>query len=170
MSPAAARTLDEAVRDLHNPAQSDVLRRVGLLLRARPDPVRPPQVGLTVPQRHGALHRDQHEPPVEHRRKVMNQPRVPRRTVLTAGLGAALAGCGTAAAPPSPAAAPMPSPAPTPSAAPPDDPDLAALERRFGGRLGVHDTDTDTDPDDPGSTAGDTTIADATAARRLVGQ
>jgi hypothetical protein len=53
MSPAAARTLDEAVRDLHNPAQSDVLRRVGLLLRARPDPVRSPQAGLTVPQRHG---------------------------------------------------------------------------------------------------------------------
>ena len=53
MSPAAARTLDEAVRDLHNPAQSDVLRRVGLLLHRRPEPVRPPQTGLTVPQRHG---------------------------------------------------------------------------------------------------------------------
>jgi hypothetical protein len=53
MSPAAARTLNEAVRDLDNPAQSDVLRRVGLLLGARPDPVRTPQVGLTVPQRHG---------------------------------------------------------------------------------------------------------------------
>jgi DNA-binding transcriptional MerR regulator len=65
---AAARTVDEAVRDLYNPAQSDVLRRVGLLLRSRPDPVRTPQVGvtpgrdrvtaptplgLTVPQRHG---------------------------------------------------------------------------------------------------------------------
>jgi DNA-binding transcriptional MerR regulator len=34
--PAAARTLDEAVRDLHNPAQVDVLRRVGLLLRSPP--------------------------------------------------------------------------------------------------------------------------------------
>jgi DNA-binding transcriptional MerR regulator len=38
LSAAAARTLDEAVRDLYNPAQSDVLRRVGLLLRSRPDP------------------------------------------------------------------------------------------------------------------------------------
>jgi hypothetical protein len=53
LSAAAARTVDEAVRDLYNPAQSDVLRRVGLLLRSRPDPVRTPQVGLTVPQRHG---------------------------------------------------------------------------------------------------------------------
>ncbi|MCO1659700.1 MerR family transcriptional regulator [Pseudonocardia humida] len=53
LSAAAARTLDEAVRDLYNPAQSDVLRRVGLLLRARPDPVRIPQAGLTVPRRHG---------------------------------------------------------------------------------------------------------------------
>jgi hypothetical protein len=53
MSPTAARTLDEAVRDLYNPAQSDVLRRVGLLLRARPDPVRPAHTRSTVPQRHG---------------------------------------------------------------------------------------------------------------------
>jgi DNA-binding transcriptional MerR regulator len=37
---AAARTVDAAVRDLYNPAQSDVLRRVGLLLRSRPGPVR----------------------------------------------------------------------------------------------------------------------------------
>ena len=72
LSTAAARTVDEAVRDLYNPAQSDVLRRVGLLLRSRPDPVRTPQVGvtsgrdrvptaaplrLTVPQRHG-VHSD----------------------------------------------------------------------------------------------------------------
>ena len=45
LSAAAARTLDEAVRDLYNPAQSDVLRRVGLLLRSRPDPVGAPEVG-----------------------------------------------------------------------------------------------------------------------------
>jgi DNA-binding transcriptional MerR regulator len=65
-SSAAARTVDEAVRDLYTPAQSDVLRRVGRLLRSRP--VRTPQVvvapardrvttaspsGLTVPQLHG---------------------------------------------------------------------------------------------------------------------
>lgn len=51
LSAAAARTLDEAVRDLYNPAQSDVLRRVGLLLRARPDPDRTPPVGPTaIPQ------------------------------------------------------------------------------------------------------------------------
>lgn len=65
---AAARTADEAVRDLYNPAQFDVLRRVGVLLRSGPGPVRIPHVdvmpsservraatplGLTVPQRHG---------------------------------------------------------------------------------------------------------------------
>ena len=53
MGLAAARSLDEAVRDLYNPAQFDVLRRVGLLLRDRPDPIRTQLVGLTVPQRHG---------------------------------------------------------------------------------------------------------------------
>lgn len=42
LSPAAARTVDEAVRDLYNPAQFDVLRRVGSLLRFRPAPARPP--------------------------------------------------------------------------------------------------------------------------------
>ncbi len=35
-STAAARTVDEAVRDLYTPAQSDVLRRVGRLLGSRP--------------------------------------------------------------------------------------------------------------------------------------
>ncbi len=45
LSVVAARTLDEAVRDLYNPAQSDVLRRAGLLLRSRPDPVRTAQIG-----------------------------------------------------------------------------------------------------------------------------
>jgi DNA-binding transcriptional MerR regulator len=68
LSAAAARTVDVAARDLYNPAQFDVLRRVELLLRSRPDPIRIPQVGvakgsdrvtgatplgLTVPQRHG---------------------------------------------------------------------------------------------------------------------
>jgi hypothetical protein len=74
LSAAAARTVDEAVRDLYNPAQFDVLRRVGLLLRSRPDPIRTPQAGaapggvratattspgsaapleLTMPRRHG---------------------------------------------------------------------------------------------------------------------
>ncbi|GAA3223944.1 MerR family transcriptional regulator [Pseudonocardia petroleophila] len=68
LSGAAARTLDEAVRDLYNPAQADVLRRVGLLLRSRPESAQTPQAGvppareqlapatpirLTVPQRHG---------------------------------------------------------------------------------------------------------------------
>ncbi len=65
-STTAARTVDEAVRDLYTPAQSDVLRQVGRLLGSRP--VRTPQVvgapvgdgvtaasppGLTVPRRHG---------------------------------------------------------------------------------------------------------------------
>jgi beta-lactamase class A len=68
----------------------------------------------------------------------MNQRRITRRSVLTATLGATLTGCGIAAAPPAPASTP-PS-----SAAPPDDPDLAALEDRFGGRLGVHALDTGT--------------------------
>lgn len=69
----------------------------------------------------------------------MNQRGTTRRHVLTAalaGLGAALTGCGTAAAPSTPASAPPP------STAPPDDPALAALERRSGGRLGVHALDT----------------------------
>jgi beta-lactamase class A len=60
-------------------------------------------------------------------------PTTTRRTLLgaaLAGLGAGLAGCGSAA----PAAGP-PSPTAAASAA---DPDLAALEQRFGGRLGVH--------------------------------
>jgi DNA-binding transcriptional MerR regulator len=35
---AATRTVEEAVRELYNPAQFDVLRRIGLLLRSRPDP------------------------------------------------------------------------------------------------------------------------------------
>ena len=71
----------------------------------------------------------------------MNPPRTTRRLVLAAaltGLGAALTGCGTAAAPPTPASAPPL------SAATPDDPNLAALERRSGGRLGVHALDTGT--------------------------
>ncbi len=74
----------------------------------------------------------------------MNDAPLTRRALLTAalvGLGTALPGCGSGAAPtaPLPAAPPPPS-----SAAPPDDPDLAALERRFGGRLGVHALDTGT--------------------------
>ncbi|GAA0939876.1 MerR family transcriptional regulator [Pseudonocardia zijingensis] len=47
LSAAATRTVDEAVRDLYNPSQFDVLRRVGLLLRSRPGPVRTPRVGGT---------------------------------------------------------------------------------------------------------------------------
>lgn len=35
---AATRTVDDAVRDLYNPAQLDVLRRIRLLLRWRGDP------------------------------------------------------------------------------------------------------------------------------------
>jgi beta-lactamase class A len=67
----------------------------------------------------------------------MNQQHITRRSVLTAIMGAALTGCGTAATP-----ATAPTSAPPPSAAPPDDPDLVALERRFGGRIGVHALDT----------------------------
>jgi DNA-binding transcriptional MerR regulator len=37
-STAATRVVDAAVRDLYNPAQRDVLRRIRLLLRSRPDP------------------------------------------------------------------------------------------------------------------------------------
>jgi beta-lactamase class A len=69
----------------------------------------------------------------------MNQQHITRRSVLTAIMGAALTGCGTAATP-----ATAPTSAPPPSAAPPDDPDLVALERRFGGRIGVHALDTST--------------------------
>lgn len=53
-----------------------------------------------------------------------------RRTLLV-GLGAALVGC----------AAPAPVPAPTPTPAPVDT-GLREIERRFGGRLGVHALDT----------------------------
>ena len=70
----------------------------------------------------------------------MIRPSVTRRTLLAttlAGLGTTLAGCGRSAAP----AAPPPAPAPPPT---PDDPDLATLERRSGGRLGVHALDTGT--------------------------
>jgi DNA-binding transcriptional MerR regulator len=42
---AAARTVDGAVRDLYNPAQLDVLRRAGHLLRTRPSPVGTPRIG-----------------------------------------------------------------------------------------------------------------------------
>ncbi len=36
---AAVRAVTQAVGELYNPAQRDVLRRIGLLLRTRPDPV-----------------------------------------------------------------------------------------------------------------------------------
>lgn len=74
----------------------------------------------------------------------MNPAPVTRRTLVTvalAGLGAALTACGSA---PPPTAPPPTAPLLPPSAAPPVDPDLAALERRSGGRLGVHALDTGT--------------------------
>lgn len=70
----------------------------------------------------------------------MNQHRITRRIMLSATLGAALTGCGITATPPTA----TPAPAPPLPAAPADDPDLAALERRFRGRLGVHALDTGT--------------------------
>jgi beta-lactamase class A len=74
----------------------------------------------------------------------MNLAPITRRTLLTGtlvGLGTSLTGCGRVAAPDAPpqTGAPLPS-----SAAPQTDPDLAALERRSGGRLGVHALDTGT--------------------------
>ncbi len=74
----------------------------------------------------------------------MVHPILARRSLLTAalaGLGSALTGCGSAP-PPAPPASPRP-PRPSSTAAP-DDPDLAALERRSGRRLGVHALDTGT--------------------------
>jgi len=38
---AVARVAAAAMQELYNPAQRDVLRRIGLLLRSRPDPVEP---------------------------------------------------------------------------------------------------------------------------------
>ncbi|MFH8529136.1 serine hydrolase [Streptomyces tendae] len=67
----------------------------------------------------------------------MNQQHITRRSVLTTNVGAAHTACGIATAP---TTAPAPS-APL-SAAPPDDPDLALLERRCGGRIGVRALDT----------------------------
>ena len=54
---------------------------------------------------------------------------IPRRTALATGLAVLLTGC---SAPPAPAPAPAP------------DPDLAALEARTGGRIGLHVVDTGT--------------------------
>lgn len=54
---------------------------------------------------------------------------IDRRTLLL-GLGAALVGCAAPAAP-----VPVPAPAPV-------DPGFAAIEQRFGGRIGVHAVDT----------------------------
>lgn len=71
----------------------------------------------------------------------MNQRRTTRRSVLAATLGAALTGCGIAA---TPTTSPAPPSVPPPRFTPPDDPDLATLERRFGGRIGVHALDTGT--------------------------
>ncbi|GAA3438586.1 serine hydrolase [Kutzneria kofuensis] len=59
---------------------------------------------------------------------------LPRRTLLVGGLAVALAGCSTT---------PTTTPPSTTSSAPmPPDPDLAALERKFGGRLGFYALDT----------------------------
>ncbi|WP_132427677.1 class A beta-lactamase [Pseudonocardia endophytica] len=52
-----------------------------------------------------------------------------RRTVLLAGLGAALVGCSSP---------------PVPSTPPPDPAELAGIESRFGGRLGLYALDTGT--------------------------
>ena len=67
----------------------------------------------------------------------MNQQHITRRSVLTTNVGAAHTACGIATAP---TTAPAPS-APL-SAAPRDDPDLALLEHRYGGRIGVRALDT----------------------------
>lgn len=79
---------------------------------------------------------------------MVDRPTLARRSLLTAalaGLGTALTGCGSATAPtPSPAPPSSTGPPVPSSAAAPDDPDLAALERRSGGRLGVHALDTGT--------------------------
>lgn len=59
---------------------------------------------------------------------------LPRRTLLVGGLAVALAGCSTTA---------RTAPPPTTSSAPmPQDADLAALEQKFGGRLGFYALDT----------------------------
>ncbi|MEV1076952.1 hypothetical protein AB0I98_01610 [Streptomyces sp. NPDC050211] len=47
LSAAVTRTLHEVVRDLYKPAQSDVLRREGLLLRSHPGRVQTPRVCVT---------------------------------------------------------------------------------------------------------------------------
>ncbi|MZG16766.1 hypothetical protein GTY44_25330 [Streptomyces sp. SID5914] len=67
----------------------------------------------------------------------MNQQHITRRSVLTTNVGAAHTACGIATAP---TTAPAPS-APL-SAAPRHDPDLALLEHRYGGRIGVRALDT----------------------------
>jgi beta-lactamase class A len=73
----------------------------------------------------------------------MPHPSLRRRTLLgaaLAGLGTTLAGCGAAPAAPAPPSPATGGPAGAPAAVP--DPDLVALERRFGGRIGVHALDT----------------------------
>ncbi|MFC0440075.1 class A beta-lactamase [Kutzneria buriramensis] len=59
---------------------------------------------------------------------------LPRRTLLFGGLAAALAGCSTTTTPAAPSTATQTTAA--------SDPDLAALERKFGGRLGFYALDT----------------------------
>jgi beta-lactamase class A len=74
----------------------------------------------------------------------MNHLSISRRTLLTAalaGVGTSMTGCGSTASP----TAPLPAgPPPQPTTTHMDDPDLAALERRAGGRLGVHALDAGT--------------------------
>jgi beta-lactamase class A len=76
-------------------------------------------------------------PPHGHR--AIDPLQLPRRALLLAGLGVALAGC--AGHQPSPAAA---TPPPRTSASPEVSAALTALEARFGGRLGVYALDTGT--------------------------
>lgn len=74
----------------------------------------------------------------------MNQARLTRRTLFTsalAGTGTVLMACVSGGAPTTPPSTAPPLPL---SAAPPVDPELAELERRSGGRLGVHALDTAT--------------------------
>ena len=60
---------------------------------------------------------------------------MPRRTLLFTGLAAALAGCTTTS---------TTTPTTTSSTPAPPDPELADLERKFGGRLGFYALDTGT--------------------------
>ncbi|HET6502031.1 MAG TPA: class A beta-lactamase [Amycolatopsis sp.] len=72
---------------------------------------------------------------------MRDKPRLTRRAAFLGGMGATLAACTPAPTSPPPAGG---SPAPSPAAGNPAEPDLAAVEAGFSGRVGVYAVHTGT--------------------------